>query len=78
MNTKTSIANLLTVLDQLLFAASATTQEAREALITAADQNLAVGTLLPVERQCEDALAMLRVIFSLHRHGRDSRLGAVQ
>ncbi len=70
MTSKNSITTLITILDQHLFEASGTVQQAREAII-AGEKNLAIGTLLPVERVCEDALAMLCVILSLHQYGRD-------
>lgn len=74
MTNQQSITTLLAVLDQYLFEASGAAKEAHEAII-AGEQNLAVGILLPIERQCEDALALLRVVLSLHAHGRDHRAG---
>ncbi len=77
MTNQNSIATLITILDQQLFEASGTVHEAYEAII-AGEQNLAIGTLLPVERLCEDALAMLRVILSLHQYGREIRQGGAR
>jgi len=77
MTNQNSIATLITILDQHLSEASGTVQEAHEAII-AGEQNLAIGTLLPVERVCEDALAMLRVILSLHQYGRDIPQGGAR
>ena len=77
MTNQNSIATLITILDQHLSEASGTVQEAHEA-INAGEQNLAIGTLLPVERLCEDALAMLRVILSLHQYGRETRTGGAR
>lgn len=70
MTNKESITTLITVLDQYLSEASGAAKEAYEAM-TEGEQNLAIGILLPVERQFEDALALLRVILSLHSHGRN-------
>ena len=72
MPNQNSITTLITVLDQYLFEAGGTVHEAHEAIV-AGEQNLAIGILLPVERLCEDALAMLRVILSLHQYGREVR-----
>ena len=77
MTDKQSITCLVHVLDQYLFEASGAAKEAHEAII-AGELNLAIGTLIPVQRQCEDALALLRVILSLHCHNRDRALGGVQ
>ncbi len=77
MTKRESISTLITVLDQYLFEASGAAHEAYEAII-AGNQNIAIGTLLPVERQCEDALALLRVILSLHCHDREIRAGGVR
>lgn len=77
MTNQQSITTLLAVLDQYLFTASGAAKDAHEAIL-AGEQNIAIGTLLPVERQCEDALALLRAILSLHRHGRDYRAGGAR
>lgn len=69
MTSQQSIASLLYALDQTLFEAGGAAKEAHEAII-AGDQNLAMGILIPVERQCEDALALMRVIMSLHCRNR--------
>lgn len=70
MTNQSSVSALLLVLDQTLFEASGAAKEAHEAIV-ASEQNLAIGILIPVERQCEYALALLRVILSLHCRGRD-------
>lgn len=75
--TRESIASLLSVLDQNLFEASAAAKEAHEAL-QAGDQNIAIAILLPIERQCEDILALLRVVLSLHCRGRDRGIGGAR
>ena len=65
------VTALLMVLDQQLLAASLIAKSAYEAGV-AGDQNLAIGTLLPAERYCEEAAALFRVILSLHRTQRDA------
>ena len=71
MTNQNPITALLMVLDQQLLAASHIAKCAHEAATTG-DQNLAIGTLLPAERHCEDAVALFRVILSLHRQSRAS------
>ena len=77
MTNQKCITSLLEVLDQQLQTANHVVRCAYEAAITG-NQNLAIGTLLPAERNCEDAAALLRVILSLHRHGRDAKKGGAQ
>lgn len=69
MTNRQSTSSLLHVLDQTLLEASGAAKEAYEAIQTG-NQNLAIGILMPVARQCEDALALLRVVMSLHSHDR--------
>lgn len=66
MTDQNPVTALLMVLDQQLHAASHIAGSAYEAAL-AGNQNLAIGTLLPAERHCEEAAALLRVILSLHR-----------
>lgn len=70
------IVSLLMVLDQQLLAASHLAKSAYEAAL-ADDINLAIGTLLPAERHCEEAAALYRVILSLHRNTRAARIGGL-
>lgn len=72
MRNQQCITSLLEVLDQQLLAANHAARAAYEAALTG-NQNLAIGTLMPAERQCDDAMAILRVILSLHRYGRDAK-----
>jgi hypothetical protein len=62
-----SITSLLSVLDATLRQASKLAADAHAAA-RHAEQNQAIGTLLPAEPLCEDALAILRVVLSLHRN----------
>ena len=61
-----AIASLLNVLDGLLSEAANLSHAAHDA-IEHRDQNLAVGTLVPVEAKLDNALALLRIVISLHR-----------
>ncbi len=74
MTNQKCITSLLEVLDQRLLAANHAARNAYEAAL-GGNQNLAIGTLLPAERNCEDAAAILRVILSLHRHDHDAKKG---
>lgn len=65
------ITALLMVLDQQLRAASTIAKSAHEAA-AAGNHNLAIGTLLPAERHCEEVASLFRVILSLHRTHRDA------
>ncbi|NBU58332.1 MAG: hypothetical protein EBS23_00850 [Betaproteobacteria bacterium] len=70
MSDHNPVTLLLTVLAQHLHEASATATAACEAA-RAGNQNLAIGTLLPAERLCTEAQALLSVVLSLHAHMRD-------
>ena len=76
MTNTSPITTLLMVLDQQLLAASHLAKSAYEAAVTG-DINLAIGTLLPAERHCEEAAALYRVILSLHRNTRADRIGGL-
>lgn len=76
-NHQNPVTVLLMVLDRQLLAASHIAKCAYEAALTG-DRNLAIGTLLPAERHCEEAAALFRVILSLHRHHRDDLAGGAQ
>lgn len=65
------VTALLVVLDRQLAAASHIVRAASEAA-KSGNQNLAIGTLLPAERHCEEAGALFRVILSMHRHTPDT------
>ena len=77
MTHQNPITALLMVLDQQLLAASHVARCAYEASLNG-DLNLAIGTLLPAERHCEEAGALFRVILSLHRNTRESRIGGAE
>lgn len=77
MTNQNPITALLMVLDRQLLAASHVARCAYEASLKG-DLNLAIGTLLPAERHCEEAGALFRVILSLHRNARDNRIGGVE
>lgn len=71
MTNSNPVTALLAVLDQQLTVASQIVRAASEAA-QSGNQNLAIGTLLPAERHCEDAGALFRVILSMHRHEHQS------
>ncbi len=77
MTNQKCITSLLEVLDQQLMAANHAARSAYEAAL-GGNPNLAIGTLLPAERNCEDAAAILRVILSLHRYGSDTKKGGAE
>ena len=76
MTNTNPIVSLLMVLDQQFPAASHLAKCAYEAALTG-DINLAIGTLLPAERHCDEAAALYRVILSLHRNTRADRIGGL-
>jgi len=77
MSDQNPVTVLLMVLAQHLRAASQAATSAYEAARDG-NQNLAIGTLLPAERLCTEANALLRVVLSLHAHMRDTRQGEVR
>jgi hypothetical protein len=69
--------SLLMLLDQKLFAANNVVRCAYEAALTG-EQNLAIGTLIPIQHDLADAETLLRTVFVLHRASRDTAEGGAQ
>ena len=65
------------LIEQRLFRAS-TLANAAPGAAKHGEQNLAIGTLLPVEQDLADAEALLRTLFVLHRSRPDSTQAGVQ
>lgn len=61
----------IALIEQRLRCALALVVEARQAA-SRIEQNLAIGTLLPVEHDLGDAAALLKVVFVLHRSRTDT------
>lgn len=59
------------LIEQRLFRAS-TLANTAHAAAKRGEQNLAIGTLLPLEQDLADAEALLRTVFVLHRSRPDS------
>ncbi|ODA66587.1 hypothetical protein A7A08_02354 [Methyloligella halotolerans] len=66
-STNKAIAALLAELDQRIVAASVTLRAAMTANAER-KQNQCIGTLLPLERDLETALALYRAIIAIHRN----------
>ena len=66
-STNKAIAALLVELDQRIIGASVTLQAAIAANAER-EQNQCIGTLLPLERDLETALALYRAIIAIHRN----------
>ena len=67
--TKKAIAANIEALDQMLADMATRVAEAYQA-IEAGEQNQAVGTILGLDQELEDALALYRAAIALHKGGR--------
>ena len=65
------------LIEQRLFRAP-TLANAAHAAARRGEQNLAIGTLLPVEQDLADAEALLRTVFVLHRSRPDTTQARVK
>ncbi|MDX2287214.1 MAG: hypothetical protein NW217_00115 [Hyphomicrobiaceae bacterium] len=61
----------ITLIEQRLRGALALSVDAKSAAARG-EQNLAIGTLLPVEHDLADAAALLKAVFVLHRSRADT------
>ena len=75
--TRDAIRADIVLMEQRLRRALALAVEARSA-ICQGEQNLAVGTLVPLQEDIADADALLKTVFVLHRSRRDASEGGAQ
>jgi len=75
--TSNAITANIGLIEQRLFRAS-TLANAAHAAAKRGEQNLAIGTLLPLEQDLADAEALLRTVFVLHRSRPDTAQAGVQ